>query len=244
MLTILASSPTRELTKDHPAPSLDGRNGFVEILKEAWRENARCLMIAAFADAHGLNDEMTSFYREAVENSGLSVGCFDLWDDRIPPLEKGELQSYDVIFLAGGHVPTEMAWFRAIGLKELLEGYGGIVIGTSAGSMNAAREVYAWPEEPGESEKPLKELFYPGLGLARAVVLPHYQKLKDALLDGRRLIEDIACAHSFGRKFYAIPDGSYILVREGKEILFGDAWLIADAAVTRFCSEEKRRELS
>ena len=242
MLTILASSPTRELTKDHPAPSLDGRNGFVEILKEAWRENARCLMIAAFADAHGLNDEMTSFYREAVENSGLSVGCFDLWDDRIPPLEKGELQSYDVIFLAGGHVPTEMAWFRAIGLKELLEGYGGIVIGTSAGSMNAAEEVYAWPEEPGESEK--EELFYPGLGLARAVVLPHYQKLKDALLDGRRLIEDIACAHSFGRKFYAIPDGSYILVREGKEILFGDAWLIADGAVTRFCSEEKRRELS
>ena len=241
MLTILASSPTRELTKDHPAPSLDGRNGFVEILKEAWRENARCLMIAAFADAHGLNDEMTSFYREAVENSGLSVGCFDLWDDRIPPLEKGELQSYDVIFLAGGHVPTEMAWDRAIGLKELLEGYGGIVIGTSAGSMNAAREVYAWPEEPGESEK--EELFYPGLGLARTVVLPHYQKLKDAFLDGRRLVEDITCAHSFGRKFYAIPDGSYVLVWEGKELLCGDAWLISDGEISRFCSEGKRRKL-
>lgn len=241
MLTILASSPTRELTKDHPAPCLDERNGFVEALKGAWRENARCLMIAAFPDAHGLNDEMTSFYCEAVKNSGLSVGCFSLWDDRTPPLGKEELQGYDAIFLAGGHVPTEMAWFRAIGLRELLEGYEGLVIGTSAGSMNAAEEVYAWPEEPGESEK--EELFYPGLGLARTVVLPHYQKLKDAFLDGRRLVEDITCAHSFGRKFYAIPDGSYVLVREGKEILCGDAWLVSDGEISRFCSEGKRREV-
>lgn len=241
MLTILASSPTRELTKDHPAPCLDERNGFVEVLKGVWREESRCLMIAAFPDAHGLNDEMTSFYREAVQNSDLSVGCFDLWDDRTPPLGKAALQGYDAIFLASGHVPTEMAWFRSIGLKELLEGYRGLVIGTSAGSMNAAEEVYAWPEEPGESEK--EELFYPGLGLARTVVLPHYQKLKDAFLDGRRLVEDITCAHSFGRKFYAIPDGSYVLVWEGKELLCGDAWLISDGEISRFCSEGKRREL-
>ena len=107
--------------------------------------------------------------------------------------------------------------------------------------MNAAEEVYAWPEEPGESEK--EELFYPGLGLARTVVLPHYQKLKDAFLDGRRLVEDITCSHSFGRKFYAIPDGSYVLVWEGKELLCGDAWLISDGEISRFCSEGKRREL-
>lgn len=243
MTVFLASSPTRELTAEHPAPCLDERNGFVETLKGAWKENARCLMIAAFPAAHGLNDEMTGFYAEAVRNSGLSLERFDLWDDRREPLTKAALQGYDAVFLAGGHVPTEMAWFRSIGLRELLEDYEGLVIGTSAGSMNAAKEVYAWPEEPGESEKPFHELFYPGLGLARTVVLPHYQKLKDSFLDGRRLMEDITCSHSFGRRFYAIPDGSFVLVRDGQETLYGAAWLIAEGEIVRFNSEGISRRL-
>ena len=241
MIVFLASSPTRELTPEHPAPSLDERNGFVEALKTVWKEQARCLLIAAFPHAHGLNDEMTGFYRAAVEHAGLSLSCFDLWDDRRDPFT--ELREYDVLFLAGGHVPTEMAWFRTIGLKALLEDFQGLVIGTSAGSMNAAEEVYAWPEEPGESEKPLEELFYPGLGLARTVVLPHYQKLKDSTLDGRRLFADITCSHSAGRRFYAIPDGSYVLVKDGQETVYGDAWLVADGQISRYCWEGASRKL-
>lgn len=237
MITFLCSSPTRELDREHPLPALDERNGFVERLKEYWTENARCLMIAAFPDAHALNDEMTGFYREAVENSGFSVACFDLWDDRTPPLNREELQSYHVIFLAGGHVPTELRWFASIGLRELLAGYEGVVVGTSAGSMNAAREVYAWPEEPGETKIPAEQLFLAGLGLAETVVLPHYQKLKDGMLDGLRLHGDIACSHSFGRQFYAIPDGSYVLAEGGQETLFGEAHLIADGVIRPFSRE-------
>ena len=244
MITFLCSSPTRELDREHPLPALDERNGFVERLKEYWTENARCLMIAAFPDAHALNDEMTGFYREAVENSGFSVACFDLWDDRTPPLNREELQSYHVIFLAGGHVPTELRWFESIGLRELLAGYGGVVVGTSAGSMNAAREVYAWPEEPGESLLPAEALFFPGLGLARTIVLPHYQKLRDSWLDGRRLMEDITCGHSHGRAFLAIPDGSYVVVEGGVETVHGEAWLVADGRISPFCARGAQRKLT
>ena len=243
MITFLCSSPTRELDREHPLPALDERNGFIDRLKKYWRENARCLMIAAWPDAHALNDEMTGFYREAVENSGLSVACFDLWDDRTEPLNREKLQNYNAIFLAGGHVPTELRWFSSINLRELLEGYEGVVVGTSAGSMNAAREVYAWPEEAGESKIPAEQLFLSGLGLAETVVLPHYQKLKDGTLDGLRLHRDIACPHSFGRKFYAIPDGSYVLAEEGGETLFGEAYLIADGVMCPFSREEEVRIL-
>ena len=239
-----SSSPTRELTKDHPAPCLDERNGFLEVLKGVWREESRCLMIAAFPDAHGLNDEMTSFYREAVQNSDLSVGCFDLWDDRTAPMTKRQLYSYDVLFTAGGHVPTQRRWFESIRLRELLEGYPGLVVGTSAGSMNCAAEVYAWPEEPGESLLPAEALFFPGLGLARTIVLPHYQKLRDSWLDGRRLMEDITCGHSHGRAFLAIPDGSYVVVEGGVETVHGEAWLVADGRISPFCARGAQRKLT
>ena len=241
MITFLTSSPTREITPACPAPALYGDNGFVELLRRYWPESGRCLMIAAFPDAHERNDEMTGFYRRAVENAGLPVGCFDLWDDRVGVLTGEELGRYDVIFLAGGHVPTEAAWFEAVGLREKLEGFGGVVVGTSAGSMNAAAEVYAWPEEPGETQKPVEELFFPGLGLARTLVLPHLQKLRRSRLDGRLLVEDIACSHSHGKRFLAIPDGSFVLAAEGEETVYGEAWLVAEGGVSPFCRAGESR---
>jgi dipeptidase E len=243
MVVFLTSSPTKEISESCPEPALYECNGFVEQLSAVWPEEANCLMIAAFPEAHALNDEMTSFYREAVENSGFSAACFELWDDRSAPMTREVLQAYDVIFLAGGHVPTELRWFESIGLRELLVGYEGVVIGTSAGSMNGAKVVYAWPEEPGETKTPVEQLFLPGLGLAETVVLPHYQKLKGGTLDGLRLFEDIACSHSIGRIFYAIPDGSFVLAEGERETLFGEGWLIADGIMTPFSREGESRRL-
>ena len=244
MVTFLASSPTKELCPDCPEPALNEQNGFVELLREEWREDARCLMIAAFPDAYEQNDEMAGHYQAAVENAGLPVACFDLWDSRCPGLSWEELHEYDVIFLSGGHVPREHEWFEYIELRELLEGYEGIVVGTSAGSMNAAETVYAWPEEEGESEDPEYERFFDGLGLAKTMILPHYQKVKDGYLDGKRLIGDIARGDSYGCCFLAIPDGSYVLVRDGEETVFGEAYLIADGEISEFCGEDSCRACS
>ena len=236
MTVFLTSSPTGPLGVPCDVPGLDPSNGFVELLKARWPEAARCLMIAAFPGNHAQNDQMTWFYQEAVKNAGLPVTCFDLWDDRTAPMTKRQLYSYDVLFTAGGHVPTQRRWFESIGLRELLTDYDGLVVCTSAGSMNAAREVYGWPEEPGESLDPNHELFFPGLGLAETVVLPHYQMMKDAWLDGRPLFADITFGHSMGKTFYAIPDGSFVLVEGGKETLYGEAYRIRDGKMDLVCT--------
>ena len=243
MVAILASSPTMELCPESPAPALYEKNGFLDLLRQVWPEKARCLMIAAFPDAHALNDEMVGYYHKAVVNSGLPTACFDLWDDRHPGLFWEEFQEYDVVFLAGGHVATEQEWFRFICLRELLEDYHGVVIGTSAGSMNMAEEVYAWPEEPGETELPHESLFFPGLGLAKTVVLPHYNKVKNGRLDGKLFVQEIAAGHSWGRRFYAIPDGSYVLARNGQETIFGEAYLVADGKVRKFCEDGDHKQI-
>ena len=144
-----------------------------------------------------------------------------------------------MVFLAGGHVATEQEWFRFICLRDLLEDYHGVVIGTSAGSMNMAEEVYAWPEEPGETELPYGKLFFPGLGLAKTVVLPHYQKVKEGRLDGKLFVQEIAAGHSWGRRFYAIPDGSYVVVKGGVHTLWGEGYRLADGVLTPICAENE-----
>lgn len=239
MITFLASSPTTELNEAHPIPMLNQRNRFVELLKQVWPQNARCLIIAADPVDFSLNNEMTDYYRTAVINSGLSVACFNLCDARYPLLPEEDLRRYDVIFLAGGHVPTQRRWLEQLELRRRLVGFGGIVIGTSAGSMNAARTVYAWPEREGESIDPDYQLFFPGLGLAECNLLPHYQKVKDSGIDGKLYVQDIARSHSMGRRFLAVPDGSFVLAADGEETVFGEAYLVADGKIIPFCTEGK-----
>ena len=236
MTTFLTSSPTGPLGVPCSVPGLDNTNGFVELLAARWKPNSRCLMIAAFPAEHERNDQMTWFYHEAVKNAGLSVACFDLWDDRTTTMSREKFRTYDAVFPAGGHVPTQRRWFESIDLRELLADYEGLVVCTSAGSMNAAHEVYGWPEEPGESIDPNHELFFPGLGLAETVVLPHYQMMKDAWLDGRPLFADITFGHSMGKTFYAIPDGSFVLVENGTETLYGEGRRIRDGKMELVCT--------
>jgi len=171
------------------------------------------------------------------ERQTLPIGTFDVWDSRRAPLTAHELGSYQVLILGGGHVPTQNAFFHRISLREVIADFEGIVMGISAGSMNSADRVYAQPELPGESTDPGYVRFLTGLGLAKINVLPHYQMVKDFVLDGKRLFEDITYADSHGEEFLALPDGSYLLIEQGKTTLFGEGSRIADGQLEKLCSD-------
>ena len=82
-----------------------------------------------------------------------------------------------------------------LGLPGLFHGYHGIVMGVSAGSMNAAHIVYAAPEEPGEAADPHYSRWMNGLGLTETRILPHYQFIRDHVLDGQK-VEDMTSGRS------------------------------------------------
>ena len=46
------------------------------------------------------------------------------------------------------------------------------------------------------------------------------------------LFEDITYPDSMGREFFALVDGSYVLIHDGEEELCGEAYLIKDGTVT------------
>lgn len=236
----LTSSPTGSYrSNEEPTyPGLNPANGLVEELKKDWKENARCLMIAATPDAHEMNDEMTDFFEEKLIASGLSVKEMVLCDDRNGEAIVKILDEFDMIILGGGHVPTQNTFFKKIKLREKIQDFDGIIMGISAGTMNCAETVYAQPELPGESVSLEYQRFIQGLGLTNKMVLPHYQAVKDDVLDGKRLFEEITYPDSVGRKFYVLVDGSYILQRDGKEKVCGEAYLIKDGIFRPYTSKE------
>ncbi len=233
----LTSSPSGPLDGSFPVQGLDERNDFVNNLRTYWKENSRCLMIAANPDAFDQNDEMAGFSGEALRLKNLSWESFTVWDHRKGSETLEDLTAYDVVFLGGGHVPTQNQYFHEIGLREKFVSYKGIVIGISAGSMNSADVVYAQPELPGEAADPEYQKFLEGLGLTREMILPHYQMVKDFVLDGMRLFEDITYGDSYGQNFLVLPDGSYLLSVEGKESIWGEAYRIRDGRMERIETE-------
>ena len=237
MIVFLTSSPSGPLNVPNYDKVLDEKNGFVDNMKQFWKEEMNGLIIAAAPDSFDGNDEMRDFFENAFRNSGVPVTGFDLWDYRSHDISAEELNQYDVIMLGGGHVPTQNHFFDVIHLREKMKNYNGIVLGVSAGTMNSADVVYAQPELPGESVDPNYVRYLEGLGLTNIMVLPHYQMVKDFMLDDRRLFEDITYGDSYGKQFLALEDGSYIRILDGETRLYGRAHRIADGRLTTICED-------
>lgn len=211
---------------------MDTQNGLVERLKQSLPPYCRCLYICSSPDRRDLNCAYGADIFQIFAQVGMPFSHYAVLDGDNAYEAKKLVMESDLIVLAGGHVPTQNAFFHKIRLPQILKDYDGVVLGISAGSMNMAETVYAQPEEPGESG-PDYSRFIPGLGLTDIQICPHYQKVKDYLVDGLRLFEDITFPDSMGKRFYALPDGSYIYQDETCRLLCGEGYLITNAHMHR-----------
>ena len=252
MVIFLTSSFVEYQTKHEYTPKqLDESNVFGDNLRKYWTENAHFLVFASDPSDEEMADHVTEEMHAAFSMAGFSIGEIRCFDNRY--IEKyreesgcetksaarealGEaLKWADVFCLSGGHGPTENAFMKKCDLKELISDqayFDGIFIGISAGTVNAAEEVYLLPELPGESVDPEFVRFTDGLGLTGLNVIPHSQYEKTVVLDGRKLVDEIVADDSAGRMFYLIEDGSYFIIRDGITEFFGKG-TIMENGVTR-----------
>jgi len=219
---------------------LTEENHFLEQLRLDVLPSANCLYIASSPDAPDLNAHYSAEIAAAFAEAGLPFGELRILQSSNADQAARLVQWSNVIILAGGHVPTQNAFFRQLHLRELLRDYSGTIMGISAGTMNCAAMVYAQPEEPGESVDPAYQRFLPGLGLTYLNILPHYQQVKDDILDGKRLYEDVTFADSFEHSFLVLPDGSYVRACAGSSELFGEAYLLENAVMRKICGNHER----
>lgn len=224
------------------ATAICNDNGFLDKLKALWNAQAKVLVIASAPDAFEINDSIKDIFTQSFALSHLDAETVDLCDGRYLESVRA-LSDYDVVILAGGHVPTQNNFFHDIVLRECLKNFDGTLIGISAGTMNCADVVYAAPEAEGESIDPDYQRFIPGLGVTDLNIFPHYQKVKDEVLDGKRVMEDITYPDSIGHTFYALVDGSFIYQENETATVYGECYRIQDGVLSQICELGQQLQL-
>ena len=215
----------------------DENNEFALQLREFWpMEGAKLLVAASYPDSHVKTDEVAEEFVRDFLAAGFSVIQHVVLDTRNEDKAVQLLEEYDVVILMGGYVPLQNEFFQKIQLREKIQKFDGIIIGISAGSMNSADVVYVQPEYDEDVREDFVK-FREGLNLTKVQILPHYQKIKDDVLKGKRLFEDITYADSMGNEFYALVDGSFVRVQNGESRMFGEAYRIKDGQIELVCKK-------
>ena len=240
MKAILTSSlggRTKTDGKSFPAKLIES-NGLLKNIQALWKNDSKVMIISGSPEYYDKNDSVLFCLREAFPLSDLSVSEVLMCDERNKEIIE-RLPEMDVLILAGGHVPTQNSFMKTIKLKERLQRWDGLLIAWSAGSMNCAETVYAGPELPGEATNPDFQRWISGLGITKINIFPHFEALKDEMLDGMRLIEDITYSDSMGHEIIALNDGSYIVIDNGTETIYGEAYSIKDGEQKQICTDAK-----
>ncbi|MBE6898442.1 MAG: dipeptidase E [Ruminococcaceae bacterium] len=229
MIYFLTSSPCCD------DGSMNPQNGMAAELLKALNADCKALFIASSPDDISMTEKHAYDMKANYEKSGITLSEYILLDRRNQEQAENLVKNADFIILAGGHVPTQLNFFQEIRLRRLLKDFHGVLMGISAGTMNAADVVYVHPEREGETRFKDMQRYRQGLGLTKTMVIPHYQMIKDWMLDGLRLFEDVAYSDSAksGYDFYCLPDGSYLYGHDGVEELRGEAYLIHDGQLTQ-----------
>lgn len=240
MTLFLTGSPTR-----YGEPSFTEDNGFLANVKAALAEVTggkrlpRVLLVSAAPDDPAFTRSVKKGMSDCIHLSGIRTASIVMLERKNAEKAPELVKRADWVILCGGHVPTQNRFIHEIKLKELLQDYDGVVMGCSAGSMNCAGRVYSHPELPGEAADPNYQRWLDGLGLTEIKLIPHLEQVRNVTVDGMRLFEDVAFPDSWGNRFYTFRDGGYVMVKNGRSELFGEAYEISNGEMRKISEENK-----
>ena len=216
---------------------LNNTNHFVDRLRLACPEIRVVTYVASTPSDYEKCDEHSQRLMANLKLEGFEPEILYMVDDRTDFDIAEAIMSSDIVFLAGGHVPTQNEFFRKIGLKEILLKYNGVVIGQSAGSMNCAELVYVQPEEPEDFATPDFKIQIAGLGLTKYNIMPHINFAHDYDYDGVTVYD--MCMEDCKKIYhYGIVDGGFVEVEsDGRTaVSYGETYLFRDGTCRKLCN--------
>lgn len=239
MTLFLTSSPCFGIGGD-----LNPANGLIDELRAQLPSPLRCLLITSAPDDREMTDRMAWEMREAFDRAGLPFDHYEVLDRRTQKQVARMIREANFIILCGGHVPTQNRFFRQLNLAQRLKTFRGTILSISAGSMNCADVVYSSPELDGETRDTSYLRYLPGLGLTQVNILPHFEMLHDAWIDGKRLVDDVVAADSYGRPVYCLVDGAFFIISGHRTELRGEAYLMLHGKLSPLCEDGERKTLA
>lgn len=156
------------------------KKGFSEeiksYLKEDFKNKKQITFIASSPDDYERNDLYVNGNGENIvgmKNHLKEVANLEkinILDARIDSKAGKELiLNSEIVYLLGGNPFTQLDYLKENGYDETLKKYDGLLLGTSAGAMNLAKESYYSKDEDYD-----KSFFYKGINLVDITIDPHF----------------------------------------------------------------------
>ena len=219
------------------------KNGILDLIKKLTRKQENFVFVASVES----NYDATDVYAEVTFDSFKLTFPFKnyiILDGRTKNNAKKIIENADLIYLCGGHVPTQNQFFKNINLKEIIKNAQGLIIGASAGSMNSAEIVYSQPELEGESIDHNYRKYLQGLGLTNISILPHFEERYDSVLDGKNILNEITLPDSSIRPFIAYSDGAFIYDNGISQTMYGKAYLFDNASFQQISEDNQITDIT
>ena len=231
--------------EDKTPIKLNNTNRFVDRLRLACPNIRVITYIASDPNDFEKCDEHSKRLMANLKLDGFEPEAIYVIDNRNRYNVADAIMSSDIVFLSGGHVPTQNAFFKKIALKEILQNYNGVVIGQSAGSMNCAELVYVQPEEPEDFADKDFKIQIAGLGLTKYNIMPHINFAKDYDYNGVTVYD--MCMEDCKKIYhYGIVDGGFIEVESGgrSAVSYGETYLFREGACHKLCDNGESIEVN
>lgn len=222
---------------------LNNTNHFVDRLRLACKDIKVVTYIASDPSNFAKSDEHSYRVMDNLRLEGFDPKELYIIDNRTDFDIESVILKSDVIFLAGGHVPTQNAFFKRIGLKEKLLDFQGVVIGQSAGSMNCAEIVYVQRETPEDFADPNFQIQISGLGLTKYNLMPHINVAHENQYDGVS-VYDMCVEDSKKVYHYGIVDGGFIEQDNNGAYAYGETYLFREGKCKKICDNGKNIEIN
>ena len=199
----------------------------VESLKRAIEKYDNLLFICSSPDDYKKSEEFVNIISKSLSLSGLKFKMIDLIDSRNWLFSKSLINSADLIVLLGGNPLEQIDFFSNIELKEKLKKYNGCIMGISAGTINMANSVYSSKDDDIE-----ESMYYKGLGIVDISIEPHFD-----INDSKR-VEEVLLVDSKKKSFIALPDDSFIFIKEKEITLYGEAYYFSNEKYVKIDRKE------
>ena len=245
MKTIILTSYLDFYEKDEQgnkmAHNFGNDNGILDCLKANTKKCENFLFVGNGME--GAKSEQ--YFKIACESFAMTMPFknYNVLNNGTKARAKELVENADLIFLCGGHLPTQNKFFNEIGLKELLNNTNALIVGGSAGSMNCADVVYCPPELEEEVLDENFNRYLKGLGLTNINIMPHFEEYKQMTICGKKYIDEIVVPDSKKIDIIGLNNGSFIVIKNGTSTIYGESYLIRNEQITQINKNDNTRSL-
>lgn len=201
------------------------------------------VFVANEPDNFDEHEEKAKCIFESFIMSGVPFENYVVLNNKNKEMAKEIIASADLVYLSGGQIVSQINFFNEIGLGELLENFGGVVVGVSAGAMNLCNKVFNFPEEPRFINDPR---IVDGLGFYNQYIIPHFDccnvsyEVPCTEIDP---INDYILPFSEQTTLLGLDNDSYIILHDGKAEFVGRYCTIKNRQAVVYNNNEKSVEM-